>query len=408
MSEINGLAIAIVVGGLLAAALFLLAYQRTAKLAVASAPAIPAESIPATSLKPPASASKKGKNNPHHAAQPNSSPASKHAPKPTHALFLCQLRGHQQKVLDLRWHDSGVITCSSDGTVRLWDGSSFRRQAAGFTPVCKVVSLERGDYGTRVDVERDAKRFVIAGNRNLSMILFQRTGGGGYEVCWESEEQQNAEILSVGLGKGFCMSCDNGTSLHLVQLGDGRLLDKVRTNSVNNNCARTSPDGRFVALGGFLSEVRLWEVKSDRSGLATGVNSAMSLNGHKKGIVSLAFNGDASKILTLSRDGTVKLWNIAVRYEVKEDPKVLTTWEVTDLPLPDMTLLTMSADATTAAFVSGGSFALYSLKKSRTLAVVEDAHPGSALRGVEFSLDGTKVATISDDKVVNVWDVGEA
>lgn len=59
----------------------------------------------------------------------------------------------------------------------------------------------------------------------------------------------------------------------------------------------------------------------------------MDLKGHKRGLHDLAFNEASNLILTSSKDGTIRLYNIDVRYNVKEDPKLLEKYEAPDVEL---------------------------------------------------------------------------
>jgi|AntRauMFilla1563_2_1112583.scaffolds.fasta_scaffold52700_1 WD40 repeat protein len=49
----------------------------------------------------------------------------------------------------------------------------------------------------------------------------------------------------------------------------------------------------------------------------------MTLQGHKGAITSVAFNHDSTQVVTCSKDQTWRVWNINVRYQVSEDPKVI-------------------------------------------------------------------------------------
>lgn len=49
----------------------------------------------------------------------------------------------------------------------------------------------------------------------------------------------------------------------------------------------------------------------------------MGMQGHKSQILCLAFSPDSTKMVTASKDGTWRVWNINVRYHQQEDPKIL-------------------------------------------------------------------------------------
>ena len=51
----------------------------------------------------------------------------------------------------------------------------------------------------------------------------------------------------------------------------------------------------------------------------------MELKGHKKKVMSVALSPDNRRAVTVSQDGTLRVWNIDVRYGLSEDPKTVLT-----------------------------------------------------------------------------------
>lgn len=51
----------------------------------------------------------------------------------------------------------------------------------------------------------------------------------------------------------------------------------------------------------------------------------MELKGHKKKVMSVALSPDNKRAVTVSQDGTLRVWNIDVRYQMSEDAKTLLT-----------------------------------------------------------------------------------
>lgn len=68
---------------------------------------------------------------------------------------------------------------------------------------------------------------------------------------------------------------------------------------------------------------QIYEVVFDRQGTFTGLRKAMALKGHAARVLALAFSPDLGRCATASADGTLRLWNIGVRYALNEDPKLL-------------------------------------------------------------------------------------
>src|SRR6266498_4935480 len=64
-----------------------------------------------------------------------------------------------------------------------------------------------------------------------------------------------------------------------------------------------SPDGRYVAVGGFNAVVRVWE-------MSTGV-LVQKLRGHMDGAYSVAFTPDGKGLVSGSLDKTLKYWDVS-------------------------------------------------------------------------------------------------
>lgn len=47
------------------------------------------------------------------------------------------------------------------------------------------------------------------------------------------------------------------------------------------------------------------------------------VQGHKSQVLCVAFSPDSQKMVTASKDGTWRVWNISVRFHQQEDPKCL-------------------------------------------------------------------------------------
>ena len=74
-----------------------------------------------------------------------------------------------------------------------------------------------------------------------------------------------------------------------------------------------SRDGRFLAATTFASDVKLWQLEFDRQKAFRACTKAMELKGHSAGVHSIAFNADASRAVTASKDHTLRVWRLDVR-----------------------------------------------------------------------------------------------
>jgi WD40 repeat protein/serine/threonine protein kinase len=157
-----------------------------------------------------------------------------------------------------------------------------------------------------------------------------------------------------------------------------------------------SPDGRQVLAGGGDRIVngkrihtdyhlRLWDVAGDQP--------VRELEGHTNEIWDVAFSPDSKEVLSTSKDGTMRLWNVATGKMIRRFEAHKRNWCVAFSP--------NGHEA-----VSGGVEAVVHVwnvatgKEVRTLA----GHEGP-IRSVAYSPDGRQVLSGSIDKTMRLWDV---
>jgi WD40 repeat protein len=63
----------------------------------------------------------------------------------------------------------------------------------------------------------------------------------------------------------------------------------------------------FHIVAGFTPDVKIWEVTGNSGEMK--VVRAMELKGHTSGVHCFSFNGDSSRMASVSKDGTWKLWD---------------------------------------------------------------------------------------------------
>ena len=160
-----------------------------------------------------------------------------------------------------------------------------------------------------------------------------------------------------------------------------------------------SADGKSIASGDAFDpgEIRLWD-------WAAGKHKKL-LKGHPNGVQTVEFTQDGQKLLSTGLDGTVKLWELASGKEMVlyKGGKDAAPWGA------------ISPSGRTAAWTSGRSpegkekekkpdtVTVYNLVTGKELASLKHA---DTVLFVTFAAGGNLLVTVSQDGLVQVWDVG--
>lgn len=102
-------------------------------------------------------------------------------------------------------------------------------------------------------------------------------------------------------------------------------MSSFAPNSFSNHDLAVAYNAQLASIATFTADAKIWEIKFTRDGAFRSSLKVMDLKGHKSKIMTVAFSMDATKAVSVSEDGIMKIWNVAVRYEQREDPKCLLT-----------------------------------------------------------------------------------
>jgi WD40 repeat protein len=85
-------------------------------------------------------------------------------------------------------------------------------------------------------------------------------------------------------------------------------VQELRGHSLWIYCLSFSPDGKWLATGGFDRTIKLWDTASGEPGL--------TIFGHKGGVLDLAFSPDSRSLASASEDRSVRLWEIPIGRQI--------------------------------------------------------------------------------------------
>lgn len=332
----------------------------------------------------------------------------------SHELFLEGLKGHTDDILGLAFSKDGsaIATVAADRIVRIF---SFK---PGKTSPSRQIELRKGvtdiafcgSSSSLVAVQTQG----LAGSAGLGAIDVsiahhqQPDKLPGDVFLWEKENIHKNRLPGMCLlgGGDFLVSSTTATDIHVFSCHNGAEVGSIDHGGLTTHAVAVSQDGTFFAAATFTSDVKVYRIIQDKkTGSVQGVKKAMQLSGHKSKVLAVAFSTDSKSMVTASADGTLKIWNIGVRYLEQEDPKLILTFFPALQPGQQYEGLAWGPGGVIAA-VKGTTLHFIDAKTGSIMESVNKAHDKAitAMKWAPEKRDGVAVlATGGEDHRVRMW-----
>lgn len=344
-----------------------------------------------------------------------------------HHLFVNTLKGHADAVVSASWDATGraIVTACEDMALRVYSVVNASDRELRF----KSLKLTRQPLGAGFGAGEHEVIACVQSVPDVQLVAFQapRPKPGlppAYEQGWTAGSVHGKEpglqfvtaCPPPGSGRPpLAVSLSTKKDARVLEASSGRQLAVLEPNSLANHNLAVSADGRFIAVSSFTAEVKIWEARVGRredgseSGGVQSVAKAMDLKGHKSQVLAVAISADNRLAATASKDGTLRVWDLAVRYALQEDPKALL---VMSMPLAQGKVYSRLAFSPGNALIAAACDNLVHFISSRRGELVDsiDAHD-AAITSLSWSpcpvqtADGSALvlATASRDRRVRLW-----
>ncbi|KAG7483824.1 hypothetical protein MATL_G00042440 [Megalops atlanticus] len=319
----------------------------------------------------------------------------------SHPLLASSLKSHSGNVTCLDFSSNGkyLASCADDRTVRIWSTKDFLERDHR----CLRANVEL-DHATLVRFSPDSRAFItwLANGETIRVFKMSKKEDGSFSFKAAPEDfpqKHKGNVINIGIAETgkFIMTASTDTTILIWDL-KGDMLASINTNQMTNSYAAISPCGRFVASCGFTPDVKVWEVCFGKSGEFREVVRAFDLKGHSAGVYSFAFSNDSRRMVTVSKDGTWKLWDTDVEYKKQQDPYLLRTVQC---QVSEGSRIALSPDARVAAVSSGCNVALFSTATGELEEELHGVH-SEEITDLKFDIN-SRFLVCSGDRAIRVF-----
>jgi eukaryotic-like serine/threonine-protein kinase len=266
--------------------------------------------------------------------------------------------------------DSQVFTGGEDGVLAVWNaatGSAIRRVAAHHGAVRAIVPLT-------------ARGWIVTAGNDGAVRAWSR--GDGTAVREWPAHRSGVRALAASPDGGTLVSCDEDGTVAAWPV-DGTKASAMTRSGATSWTAQFDPSGTRIAIGWSdgaveLRDARTWQVQREWPA-------------HRGNVSSIAFSPDARLIATGSDDRTAHIWNA----QTLDEAAVLTSGNGTTRTVA------FAPDGSRLAVAGWWRVELWDTASWRRV----DPPLGGAESwfDAEFSRDGARLVTASEDGNVRMW-----
>ncbi|MCL7029647.1 hypothetical protein MKW94_011949 [Papaver nudicaule] len=277
--------------------------------------------------------------------------------RPDHRCFVNALKGHGDLVTALCFSSDGreLVTGCADGVVRVFKLDNVQSSSFKFVKI----PIPAGGQPTAVAFADEASSVVVAAQYSSGSNLYKYGEGESNTTKHKNHEQPKPSVpelkwvrmkvhqtraivtlagttasYDTAGGSPLIVSCSEGSDIILWNGKSGKILGTTETNQLENSIATISPNGRYIAAAAASSaDVKIWEIIFTKTGSVKEITGVMQLKGHESAVTWLCFSSNSEQIISASKDGTIRIWNIDVRYDFHQEPQIL---KVFPIPLHDL------------------------------------------------------------------------
>ncbi len=290
-----------------------------------------------------------------------------------------------------------VVTGSRDQSARVWDPFTGE----------ELLVLANGSSNALVAAFNSDGDQLVTGSIDGTVKLWDLSPSG-------AEESYTIPLLSENTEGAIALSPDNSQlavvnsedyAVTVWDVASKQLILTLNGHTADIASIKYSPNGSQIATASEDGTARVWDA-------ATG-EPLLILEGHGERLSGLSFEGvwgvdyspDGDRLATAGRDGTARIWDTHTGEELLVMNHVSSLLDVRFSP--DGALLATAMDETNVPDATDATVALWDIATGEQLITLPQSH-GDRVWTVDFSPDGTRLATGGGDGTIKLWQLNAA
>jgi WD40 repeat protein/tRNA A-37 threonylcarbamoyl transferase component Bud32 len=323
-----------------------------------------------------------------------------------------------------------VVTASSDGIARLWDAQSGQLltacskhsaavKSAQFSPDGKWILTASDDHTARVwDAQSgqplteplqhadsvESAQFSPDGKRILAAsgdCVWLWDAVGGQPLAQSFKTVGYAQFSPDGKRLVTTSRVNSELAARVWDVASGQPLSEPFQHSGAVKSAQFSPDARQIVIISMGAGPRAWAARVWDAQTGQPLTEPMQ---HSNVVSSAQFSPDGKRIVTASMDKTARIWDAATGQPLTEPMKHTNMVYSAQFSPDGARIVTGSWNGSARVWDAVSGQPLTGPLRRRGALMNSSGPKASILYSAEFSPDGQRILTASDDDTACVWD----
>ena len=208
------------------------------------------------------------------------------------------LAAHEDAVSQLIRHEDLLFTSSWDSTVKVWNYADAASGSNRFAEDCLVAEMDELDGEVHCLTLHTGRGLIAAAGSEGRIVIWKMSDYSMLTEIYAHDDMVHCIAFSED-GQRL-LSCGSDGTLRVTEIDHG---DEVACIETEDELRCFAFEGQFLIAGGESGELHVWDVVQQKQ--------LASLKKHKGPIRALHVSADAKRVITVSEDQTMCVWDIA-------------------------------------------------------------------------------------------------